>query len=194
MEGFMFGNVRPSPESCDDRGKRPTQETESESEEESEKALEKESEYRHWFESEQKPEEESEKEPEKESESEQKPEEESETKPEEEWDWESKSLEEMQQKYDNDPKPRFFVCRNFVYENKVLKQQNEECDKAVDEYLEICSGKSPFDPIPIPRAANFRGHNFPRELYITEECLERFTRISQIALADYNSKKTGYRV
>jgi hypothetical protein len=117
MEGFMFGNVRPSPESCDDRGKWTRKETESESEGESEK------------------------EPEKESESEQKSEEESETKPEEEWDWESKSYEEMQQKYDNDPKPRFFVCRNFVYENKVLKQQNEECDKAVDEYLEICSGK-----------------------------------------------------
>jgi hypothetical protein len=131
MEGFMFGNVRPSPESCDDRGKWTRKETESESEEESEKELEKE------FESEQKSEEESE----KESESEEKSEEESETKPEEEWDWESKSYEEMQQKYDNDPKPRFFVCRNFVYENKVLKQQNEECDKAVDEYLEICSGK-----------------------------------------------------
>jgi hypothetical protein len=46
----------------------------------------------------------------------------------------------------------------------------------------------PFDPIPIPRAANFRGHNFPRELYITEERLERFTRISQIALVEYSSK------
>jgi hypothetical protein len=138
MEGFMFGNVRPSPESCDDRGKWTRKETESESvaKEQSEKELEKE------FESEQKPDEESEKEPEKEFESEQKPEGESETKPEEEWDWESKSLEEMQQKYDNDPKPRFFVCRNFVYENKVLKQQNEECDKAVDEYLEICRGIS----------------------------------------------------
>ncbi|MCI76715.1 hypothetical protein A2U01_0097985, partial [Trifolium medium] len=32
MENLVFGAVRPSPESCDDRGKRPTQETESEEE------------------------------------------------------------------------------------------------------------------------------------------------------------------
>jgi hypothetical protein len=57
-------------------------------------------------------------------------------------------------------------------------------------FLLICvfCTAQPFDPIPIPRAANFRGHNFPRQLFITEERLERFTCISQIALEDYNSK------
>ncbi|MCI08347.1 hypothetical protein A2U01_0029423, partial [Trifolium medium] len=94
----------------------------------------------------------------------------------------------MKQKYDNDPEPHYFACGNFEYENEASKKYNEESDKAVFEYHHMSQGISPFDPIPIPPLANVPGNNFPRELFITKERLERFTHLSCLALADYNTK------
>ncbi|WJX33240.1 hypothetical protein P8452_21462 [Trifolium repens] len=183
METLVLGAVRPPPESCDDRGKRPKQETESESvdEEQSEKEPEEESESVD--------EEQSEKESEEES-SDSEPEEEwvRQMKFKLEWDWKSHTLEEVKEMYENEPYPYFVACTRFVFKNRLQREQEEAHQKALAEYLHMSRGISPYDAIPVPSDVNYAINNFTRPLYITEERRPGLTRLSKLALDDYNTK------
>jgi hypothetical protein len=121
METLVLGAVRPPPESCDDRGKRPKQETESESvaEEQSEKESEEES-------------------------SDSEPEEEwvRQMKFKLEWDWKSHTLEEVKEMYENEPYPYFCACTRFVFKNRAQREQEEAHQKALAEYLHMSRGIS----------------------------------------------------
>jgi hypothetical protein len=121
METLVLGAVRPPPESCDDRGKRPKQETESESvdEEQSEKESEEES-------------------------SDSEPEEEwvRQMKLKLEWDWKSHTLEEVKEMYENEPYPYFVACTRFVFKNRLQREQEEAHQKALAQYLHMSRGIS----------------------------------------------------
>jgi hypothetical protein len=121
METLVLGAVRPPPESCDDRGKRPKQETESEyvTEEQSEKESEEES-------------------------SDSEPEEEwvRQMKFKLEWDWKSHTLEEVKEMYENEPYPYFVACTRFVFKNRLQREQEEAHQKALAEYLHMSRGIS----------------------------------------------------
>ncbi|GAU17505.1 hypothetical protein TSUD_340480 [Trifolium subterraneum] len=170
METVVFGAVRPASESCDDRGKRPKQE--SEAEEESQKE----------------PEEELQKEPEEESDSE--PEEEwvRQMKVKLNWDWQNHTLEQVKEMYENEPYPWFCACSRFSYMNKIKREEEEAAIKAAAEHLQMSRGISPYDAIPVPSDANFAINNFTRPLYLTQERRDRVTRLSKLALKDYNTK------
>ena len=51
------------------------------------------------------------------------------------WDWVSKPIEYLEEKYEDDPIPRYFACTRFVFKNKVVRQREEAEAKAVAEYL-----------------------------------------------------------
>ncbi|CAK8567044.1 unnamed protein product [Lathyrus sativus] len=179
MDSLSFGVVRPPPESCDERGKRLKSEHESEDESMSEKAK---------VESEDEPE--SEEETDLESDDESMSEE---AKEELEFylNWESKPIEYMQEKFDDDPFLRLFSCKNYCYKNKAMIKKEEDSKKAVAEYLDRSRHLSPFDAIPIPPLANVCDNNFPRPIPLTENDRPHFIQLSNLALDYYNQHNQG---
>lgn len=109
------------------------------------------------------------------------------------WDWVSKPIEYLQDKYEDDPIPRYFSCTRFVYKNKVVREQEEAEEKAVAEYLKTARNISPFDAIPIPPLANKFGHNWPRPVPIDDHEQPLLIRLSKCALEKYNKDNQGLK-
>ncbi|XP_058755605.1 uncharacterized protein LOC131628806 [Vicia villosa] len=173
LDTNLLGVVRPPSESCDERGKRPKLEEESEPELES------------------KPESDSEPEPELES----KPESDSEPEPEYiDWDYRTIPYEELvyedfAKRFDDFPRPYFFSCSRFIYMNKAQKKQNEEEEKAVADYLRESANISPFDAIPVPPLANRRANNYPKPMTSYDyrgDRTNRLIELSKLSLEKYN--------
>ncbi|XP_058781675.1 uncharacterized protein LOC131655893 [Vicia villosa] len=105
--------------------------------------------------------------------------------------WESKPIEYLQERYDDDPCPRYFACKNFSYRNKAMLKKEEDSKKAVAEYLDKSRHLSPFDAIPIPPMANVCGNNFPGPIPLTENYRPHFIQLSKLALDYYNHHNQG---
>ncbi|XP_058754477.1 uncharacterized protein LOC131627654 [Vicia villosa] len=105
--------------------------------------------------------------------------------------WESKPVEYLKEKYEDDPCPCYFSCDRFVYKNKAMIKQEEDSEKAVNEYWESSRNISPYDAIPVPPLANLRFSNFPRPITITEGWRPRFIHLSKLALESYNYDNQG---
>ncbi|CAJ2668238.1 uncharacterized protein LOC123909808 [Trifolium pratense] len=110
------------------------------------------------------------------------------------WEWVTKPIGYLEEKYDNDPIPRLFECSSFVYKNKAQEIHEQAVEDSVKEYLKNARNISPFDAIDIPTLAleNQFGRNWPRPLRIRDdEHRNLLIHLSKFALAHYNHHNQG---
>ncbi|CAK8567041.1 unnamed protein product [Lathyrus sativus] len=105
--------------------------------------------------------------------------------------WESKPIEYLQEKFDDDPFFCVFSCKNYCYKNKAMIKKEEDSKKAVTEYLDKSPNLSPFNAIPIPCLANVCDNNFPRPISLREYNRPHFIQLCKLALDYYNHHNQG---
>ncbi|XP_058778748.1 uncharacterized protein LOC131652806 [Vicia villosa] len=172
MDPFSLGVIRPSPGSCDERGKRLKSDAEPKTEPEAESG--------------------SEPEPESESEIDSETEREFEKERDRVFGWQSIPLEDLEvsdlsSRYEDHPYPFSFGCPKFTYVNKAMRKQEEDGKKALADYRESSRNISPYDVTDVPSFGNICGNNFPRPVTIADDHRRpHFIHLSKLALAEYN--------
>lgn len=169
----LFGVIRPSADSCDERGKW----LKSEPELQPEPELKSEPELP----------------PELKLEPELAPELKSQPKQRQKYEWELKRFEDLVisdfSVYDDDIKPFVFKCVRFTYKNKAQIKKDKEIRVARAKHKRRSRNLSPFDAITPPRKAEICYGVIP--LSITDDLRLKLTPLCKLALEQYNAKNQG---